>query len=148
MVDASLKSFVDRLEELAPVVINSFQLRDLPDNCDITMPQCLVMRVVREHKNCKMSDISAALGVTLANVTTMVDRLLRDGFVERSEDPEDRRIVRIGLTKEGKKLYDDVREAKRRHLTDIFGRITSKDRETLLSIMAQIAEAMKGEKHE
>ncbi|MBU1616319.1 MAG: MarR family transcriptional regulator [Candidatus Margulisbacteria bacterium] len=145
MAEKSLKEFLDRLEALAPTVVKSFQLRDLPDDCDITMPQCLVMRIAHERENCKMSDISAALGVTLANVTSMVDRLHRDGFVERSEDPDDRRIVRIALTKDGRKIYGEIREAKRRHLTDIFGRISNKDREQLLSIMGKIAAAMKEE---
>ncbi|MFA6169527.1 MAG: MarR family transcriptional regulator [Candidatus Margulisiibacteriota bacterium] len=145
MAEAGLKEFLDRMEELAPIFAKSMQFGLLPENCDITMPQCLVMRVAYLNDSCKMSDISNALGVTMANVTSMVDRLIRDGYVERHEDPADRRIVRISLTKEGRKTYEAVREGKRRHFMMIFSKISVKERNQLLEIMQKVAQELKNE---
>ena len=38
-------------------------------------------------------------------MTAMTDRLIKKGYVERIRDQEDRRIVRLALTKRGRLLY-------------------------------------------
>ena len=48
-----------------------------------------------------MTDLAAAACISKPNLTTMVDRLSSDGFVVRSADPNDRRIVNVALTEEG-----------------------------------------------
>ena len=48
-----------------------------------------------------MSDLACASFVSKPNLTTMVDRLCADGLVERSADPNDRRVVNVALTQEG-----------------------------------------------
>lgn len=45
-----------------------------------------------------------------ADVTRLIDRLVRDGFVVRKHDGEDRRIVRVTLSERGKKLLRDIDE--------------------------------------
>lgn len=145
MAEASLKEFLDRMEDLAPIFAKSMEFGVLPNNCEITMPQCMVMRVAYLNDNCKMSDISNALGVTMANVTSMADRLIRDGYLERHEDPVDRRIVRISLTKEGRKTCEEIWESKRRHFMRIFGKLSVKERNQMLEIMQKVAQELKNE---
>lgn len=48
-----------------------------------------------------MSDLACSSVISKPNLTTMVDRLCADGLVERSADPNDRRIVNVSLTQEG-----------------------------------------------
>lgn len=48
-----------------------------------------------------MSDLACASFVSKPNLTTMIDRLCADGLVERSSDPNDRRVVNVALTQEG-----------------------------------------------
>jgi DNA-binding MarR family transcriptional regulator len=47
------------------------------------------------------SDLAQALGVGLATVTGLVDRLVARGLIERVEDATDRRIRRAKLTAAG-----------------------------------------------
>lgn len=49
-----------------------------------------------------MSEISKLVGLTTAAITGTVDRMSRDGLVERLPDPDgDRRSYRLGLTERG-----------------------------------------------
>jgi DNA-binding MarR family transcriptional regulator len=48
-----------------------------------------------------VSDIGSHLGVTNAAASQMLDRLVAQGLVARSEDPHDRRVRQIVLTSEG-----------------------------------------------
>jgi DNA-binding MarR family transcriptional regulator len=53
-------------------------------------------------------ELSRLLLVTSGNLTGIVDRLEAEGFVRREQDQEDRRIVRIVLTPNGRRLVDRV----------------------------------------
>lgn len=50
-----------------------------------------------------ISDIAHNLSISKPNMTPIIDKLIKEGLVRRQEDPLDRRIVRIELTK---KAYD------------------------------------------
>jgi DNA-binding MarR family transcriptional regulator len=50
----------------------------------------------------RMGDLSAALGVTARNVTTIVDGLEHEGLLARRNDPTDRRAILLELTAKGR----------------------------------------------
>ena len=49
-----------------------------------------------------MTETANSLGITTGTLTVSIDRLVRKGYVTRKRDENDRRIVRISLTREGK----------------------------------------------
>jgi MarR family transcriptional regulator, organic hydroperoxide resistance regulator len=49
-----------------------------------------------------MSMVSKAMNISKPYMTSLVDRLINKGFVERELDPSDRRLIRIILTKAGR----------------------------------------------
>jgi DNA-binding MarR family transcriptional regulator len=55
-----------------------------------------------------LGELAEQLHVSARNVTGLVDHLERDGFVERKQDPNDRRSVRAHLTEEGLAKIDAV----------------------------------------
>ncbi|WP_040701546.1 MarR family transcriptional regulator [Nocardia vinacea] len=56
-------------------------------------------------------ELAVLLGCDKTNVTGMVDRLARRGFVARETDPDDRRITRAVLTEQGAAIREDFRSA-------------------------------------
>lgn len=51
----------------------------------------------------KMSDIAAALHITVGSLTTSMNGLVKKGYTERERSGKDRRVVYIHLTAKGKK---------------------------------------------
>ena len=51
-----------------------------------------------EHGPLSHGDLANALGLTSGTVTTLVDRLVGAGYVERRDDPTDRRRSEVALT--------------------------------------------------
>ena len=49
----------------------------------------------------RQKDLAVALGITAASASTLVDRLIRDGYAERVPHPEDRRSVAVVPTEHG-----------------------------------------------
>ena len=56
------------------------------------------------EKSMPLSDLGDHLVVTRANITGLIDGLVKDGLVQRLDHPEDRRMVLAELTPKGKKF--------------------------------------------
>lgn len=64
-----------------------------------------------EHKNPSMKEIADDLGISSPALTSIVDKLVESGDLVRSEDKNDRRIIRISATSQGKKAFEKNRNA-------------------------------------
>ncbi|MEW9700820.1 MarR family winged helix-turn-helix transcriptional regulator [Paenibacillus sp. SI8] len=65
---------------------------------ELTGPQLFILRelFLKEPRN--LSDLAQAVQLSNSTVSGIVDRLERDGLVERTRDEQDRRVVWIGTT--------------------------------------------------
>jgi DNA-binding MarR family transcriptional regulator len=77
---------------------------------DLSLRQLTVLYYVREQTP-TLGHIAKQLMVTPAVVTGIVDRLERRGFVRRTADAGDRRVVRLSLTESGRKVSMDTEHA-------------------------------------
>ncbi len=63
-----------------------------------------VLNAADERRNPSMSDIAEILRITGPSATAIIDRLVDKGALVRAEDKDDRRIVRLSITDEGRKV--------------------------------------------
>lgn len=69
----------------------------------------LVLALALESDRCtSLKPLGAELGLTPPAVSRLVDSLVERGLVERSEDPDDRRIRNVRLTAEGNELAGNL----------------------------------------
>jgi DNA-binding MarR family transcriptional regulator len=95
----------------------------------------------------KMSEIAKALQLTLSSVTALVDKLEAKAFVTRQRSLEDRRIVRVSLTAEGRKLYDLVEHAQRELSMSVLKMLSREEQDMLLALFRKVAAKLRaGEK--
>jgi len=59
---------------------------------------------------CKMKELADALSMTKANVTHLVDVLEKKGFVKRTPDESDRRVIQLRVTQHGERVYNELIE--------------------------------------
>ncbi|MDD7404202.1 MAG: MarR family transcriptional regulator [Butyribacter sp.] len=52
-----------------------------------------------------MSEIAKRLQVTVGTLTAAINNLVRKNYAERYKSEKDRRFVKIGLTRQGKEIY-------------------------------------------
>ena len=82
----------------------SVQMRSRPpaewSDLELTMPQTRALSHLRDGPR-RMREIATFLGVGMPSATSMVDRLVKKGLVERQEDSADRRVVACRLTADG-----------------------------------------------
>jgi len=140
MAEFTLLGFADKMNQVMPVIIKEFARRQANElyKGKITLPQFLILDFLHRQDESKMSALARFMGVTTAAMTGIVDRLVRDGFAVRENQPEDRRIIKVKLTPKGAELVKKVNVQRRQMIIKIFGRISQRDRQEYLRILMQI----------
>src|ERR1700726_3146529 len=66
-----------------------------------------VLRVLLAGDGLKSSDVAARGWSSPGTLASVVNTLVREGYVERRQDPGDRRVVRLYVTNEGRRICED-----------------------------------------
>jgi len=145
MPHLSLSEFADRVSELMPYIMKEFMKSQATEfyKLKMTMPQFFVLEFLGRLGECTMGGLAKHLNVTTAAMTGVVERLVRDGYVLRSSDPQDRRIVRIKPTAKGSKVVRDMIQKRKEISIRIFGMISQEEREQYLKILTHLKEHLK-----
>lgn len=73
---------------------------------DLSMTEIHTIAAIGKNRFWMMSKLAGQLHVTMGTLTVMVNNLVKKGFVERHKTEKDRRIVKVGLTENGRQVYD------------------------------------------
>jgi len=79
-----------------------------------------------------VSEIAGLLGIGNAGASLLVDRLVRLGFAERTEDPVDRRRTIVRLSAEGADLVRELSHGGRRRLHRVLAALSPEDLAALI----------------
>lgn len=109
--------------------------RDILIDYPVTPPQFSALLALRRLKNPTMTQLCEFLSLASSTVTDLVDRMERNELVERIRDVEDRRIIRLKITKQGLKVVDAVVEQRRNYLAEVFEDIDSETLQELLRLL-------------
>lgn len=93
-----------------------------------------------EGNSARMVDIALDLGVTARTLTTMVDALAKQGLVERSVDPDDRRAFQLVLTDAGTELLPQLHDELHQAAEAVAAPLGGQDRETLVRLINRLIE--------
>ena len=93
-----------------------------------------------------MSELSSELDVPMSTATRIVDGLVRGGMAERVNDSNDRRIVRVGMSKNGRELYETGMTYNKQRITKLLKDFTIEEQTQLLKLMNKLFDALLDEK--
>ncbi|WP_231859161.1 MarR family winged helix-turn-helix transcriptional regulator [Actinoplanes missouriensis] len=99
----------------------------------LTMSQLKILLLLARHGTVSGGELARMLGVGAAALSGMIDRLVVQELVTRTEDLHDRRVRRIGLTKAGTEVIEDIITAGVSRQRDLLSRLTAEE----LSVVAQ-----------
>jgi len=77
---------------------------------DISMQQLRAIYVLRDEEVATVGRLAELFGIGLPAASILADRLVRAGFVDRNDDPADRRRVLLTLTRAGIQLVTELQE--------------------------------------
>jgi DNA-binding MarR family transcriptional regulator len=97
---------------------------------------------------CGVSDIGDDLGVTNAAASQMLERLVQQQMITRSEDPNDRRFKQIVLTDKGRQVLQESIHARQGWLEDLARALSPGEQEQVVAALHILIEkASQLEKH-
>ncbi|TQR45019.1 MarR family winged helix-turn-helix transcriptional regulator [Paenibacillus popilliae] len=74
----------------------------------LTIDQYQIMCVLHQRGQCTSTDLAAVFMVVKSSITAIINRLVDHGYVERTPAEEDRRVIELSLTEEGRTVYEQV----------------------------------------
>ncbi len=90
-----------------------------------------VLLALWNEDDSKVGDLGRRAGLEPSTMTGVLDRMVRDGLVEREPDPGDRRALRIRLTDEGRRIQTPVLAAIDQTMSRVMRGVEPADQEQL-----------------
>ena len=135
LVQQAMAGFWPALGVVDPVRIQAW------DSQGLTIGQLRLLSVLAINESRTVGELADDLGVRPPTATGMTERLVRQGLIERSGDPADRRIVRIMLTEQGRRAMREIEDAGRGFLAPIFERLGPQKVHELIAIFDEFVKA-------
>jgi len=91
----SLRRIIKAIQDYSQEVSNKF---------GVTGPQLWALKTVSQSGKLSLGELSERMYLHPSTITGVVDRLEKKGYVVRGRGEEDRRVIKVQLTTEGKRL--------------------------------------------
>ena len=105
------------------------------DKRGLTMAQLRLMYILLMDGEQPVGELAEKMSVRPPTATGLTDRLIRQSLIERRTDPSDRRVVKVALTQEGRRVLGEIEAASRAYLDAIFGRMGEERVKELIELL-------------
>ena len=89
-----------------------------------------------------MGELSRDLNIPLSTATRTMDWLVENGYAQRLSDPQDRRVVRVGLTDAGQEIYATINQFFIERIEKLLGQLTPEERGTFISLLFKVLDTL------
>lgn len=101
----------------------------------VTVAEWVALRSIRHLGSCSLAELAERMGSDPSTVSRLVERVLNKGLAARTHASDDRRRVRIELTKKGGALVPRLAREADANDERFFGHLSRKERDTLSALM-------------
>ena len=117
--------------------------RVLLNNYAITPPQFVALQWLNEDGDITIGELSNKMFLACSTTTDLVDRMEKKELLMRVKDENDRRVVRIHLLEEGKRIIEDVIEQRQDYLNNILSDYSDEEISSLNRSLLKLHQEMK-----
>lgn len=116
--------------------------RFLSNHFNLTIPQYQLLLAAATGADTTLGGLSDNLNCSRGNVTGIVDRLERDGWLTRERSHEDRRVITVKLSEKGQQV-PEIQRALTRELMEMSQVWALEDRQHMVHILARMFKELK-----
>lgn len=147
---------VNTLEKHEEVLISIRQIiraidlhsKKLSKESGLTGPQLILMRAIVELGDVTIKQLSSHTNMSQATATTILDRLERNGYVDRIRSVTDKRKVHAVLTDAGREVFNNAPKPLQEHFIHRFQKLDEWEQTLLLSSVQRISTMMNAEDYD
>lgn len=92
-----------------------------------SLPQLSALIHLSQHTECNVSGLGDEFGVTNAAISQLLEKMVQQGLVLRSEDPMDRRHKVLVLTEEGEQIARESQIERQKWLFNLIDILTEEE---------------------
>jgi len=104
----SIDKIIENLYYIHPLVTISLT-RAIRSSTSLNLGHLYIMGLLKRNEKMSMSEIGCKLKMPKPHVTAKIDKLISENLVERLYDPNDRRVINIKLTEQGKEDFQKMK---------------------------------------
>lgn len=106
---------------------------------DLGVSHILVLGHLNKYGKSRPSDIAKALGLTPPTLTHLSEKIVKKKLAVRLTDESDRRIVYLGITDNGRDMFNKAEEEGKKLRKGLFEKLTEEERQQLLKIYVKLS---------
>src|SRR3990167_911039 len=112
----------------------------------LTWQEVRVLRAVGRQECCPMSGLADMICLSLSSATGLIDRLVSKKLVKRDRSSEDRRVVQVELTEQGRELNEEAMAGPVEFARGMLKGLNAEEQDALVSLFGKISERIRKEK--
>jgi len=113
-----------------------------PCGAPISVGEAQALFELADHPGIFQNELAARLHLEKSTVSRLAKILERRGWLDRSRDKDDSRLVRLRLTAAGSKAVQRLSASRRARFAKVFEAIPLDDRDALLDSLALLSEVL------
>jgi len=141
------EALVDQVLIAIRKIIRAIDLhsRKLIKSCGLTVPQIIVLKEIEKSKSPTVGQIASAVSLSQATITNILTRLEHRGYVNRTQDDDDKRRVVVKITEKGKEVIGQAPSLLHDKFISSFENLKDWEQLSLISSLKRVAWMMDAE---
>lgn len=115
-------------------------------NRNIGISQIIVLSKLHEHGPQMSSKLASMLGYTTGAMTGISNKLIRENYAKREYLENDRRVILLTITDEGREIINEVQELNQKMMAEIYSKLSEEEITQYLNIQKKLLDHVEDEK--
>lgn len=140
MQEDDIERHAERLIFILPDISKAFRMQHPGKffNIDISISELSVLHYLFFKTKPSMSEMGKDLSVDLSTLTRIVDKLVKKNLIVRKPDLEDRRVVRVAMSRKGRAIGEKFKQEHKEKVKSILKQMMPEERNTFLNLLETI----------
>jgi MarR family transcriptional regulator, 2-MHQ and catechol-resistance regulon repressor len=140
---ASLDRETLELHRALSDLVRVYQFRDRDRICcyDVSVSQCYALEAILLHGPLTLNEVAAHMYLDKSTTSRVVDALQKKGYVERRENPDDRRALHLEATEAGRDLHARIEADILAQEKELLAGFSPEVRQSMARLIGELARA-------
>ena len=134
-----LKNFGFVLKDVTRLFIKRYEERAAV-SLSLTLAQCKALITLFKNEGISQKRLCELADIEPMTLVRILDRMEAEGYIERRDDPADRRARTLYVTKKASPILDHIWEVSAQTRQEMFAGLTTEERNTLLTLLERVHE--------
>lgn len=112
-----------------------------------TILQFEALSYLEKHPHSNASSLAEHLRLSLSSATQLIDRMSKARYIDRQNDPDDRRAIHLLITPKGTEQLKELKESRVEKLEKLFSNVDTQDIISLIKIQEKILQGLEKNIH-